>query len=138
MSPKILVAFFTGAMIAAGIVYVAVRPDTPPKPVTVIAANVAANTKTPLPPPPSPAVVAQPVTVETPAVAAPTKAVREKPSPLIPPVRHERPVTIAQNREPAPQVPPPMREPINKERPYNDAKPADPAPETGHGSSGHL
>src|ERR1700720_101206 len=102
MNPKIVGAFLTGAMIAAGIVYVAVRPDAPAKPATV----VAANTQTPVPPPPPPAVVAQPVTVETPAVSAPTKAVREKPSPLPPPVRHERPVTIAQNREPAPQVPP--------------------------------
>jgi hypothetical protein len=135
MNPKILVAFFTGALIAAGIVYVAVRPDAPSKPATV----VAANTQTPVPPPPPPAVVAQPVTVETPAAPTPTKAVREKPSPLVPPVRHEIPATIAQNREPAPQSPPavrepvnpapPMHEPINKERPYNDAKPADPAPE---------
>jgi len=135
MNPKILGAFFAGAMIAAGIVYVSVRPDAPPQP----AAVVAANTQTPLPPTPAPAVVAQPVTVETPVAPAPTKAVREKPSPLIPPVRHERPVTMAQNRDPAPQpaptirepvnAAPPMREPINKERPYNDAKPADPAPE---------
>jgi len=125
MNPKIAGAFFAGAMIAAGIVYVAVRPDTPPRPVAV----VAANTQTPAPLPPPPVVATQPVTVETPAAAAPTKVVREKPSPLIPPVRHEKPATVAQNREPAPQPPPPMREPINKERPYNDAKPADPAPE---------
>jgi hypothetical protein len=125
MNPKILGAFFTGAVIAAGIVYVAVRPEAPAKPATV----VAANTQTPAPAPPPPAVESQPVTVETPAVPPPKKVVREKPSPLPPPVRHEIPATIAQNREPAPQPPPPMREPINKERPYNDAKPADPAPE---------
>lgn len=126
MNPKIMGAFFTGALIAAGIVYVAVRPDAPPKPVAV----VAANTQAPVPAPPPPAVVTQPVVVETPA-APPAKTVREKPSPLIPPVRHERPAMVAQNRELAPQVPPqpPMREPINKERPYNDAKPADPVPE---------
>jgi hypothetical protein len=125
MNPKIAGAFFAGAMIAAGIVYVAVRPDAPPKPATV----VAANTQTPIPPPPAPTVVSQPVTVDVPAVPPPTKVVREKPSPLPPPVRHEIPATVAQNREPALQPPPPMREPMNKERPYNDAKPADPAPE---------
>jgi hypothetical protein len=89
---------------------------------------VAASTQIPAPAPPPPAVVTPPVTVDKPAVPPPAKAVREKPSPLIPPVRHEIPATVARNREPAPQPPP--REPINKERPYNDAKPADPAPET--------
>ena len=137
MNPKLLGAFFTGAMLAAGIVYVAVRQDTAPKPATVVAA------KRQIPPPPAPAappaVVQYPVTVDVPAVPPPTKPAREKPSPLAPPVRHERPATIAQNQEPAarptppmhePFSPPPaMREPINKERPYNDAKPADPAPE---------
>jgi len=38
MNPKLLGAFFTGAMLAAGIVYVAVKPDTVPKPATVVAA----------------------------------------------------------------------------------------------------
>ena len=141
MNPKLLGAFFTGAMLAAGIVYVAVKPDTAPKPATVVTA------KRQIPPPPAPAapaVVQSPVTVDVPAVPAPTKPVREKPSPLAPPVRHERPATIAQNQEPAARPMPPMREPvsaappmresnikepINKERPYNDAKPADPAPE---------
>ncbi len=126
MNPKLLGAFFTGAMLAAGIVYVAVKPDTAPKPATVVAA------KRQIPPPPAPAapaVVQSPVTVDVPAVQALTKPVREKPSPLAPPVRHERPATIAQNQEPAARPTPPMREPINKERPYNDAKPADPARE---------
>lgn len=128
MNPKLIGAFFTGAMIAAGIVYVAVRPDTPPPKLPTVAA---ANTQTPVPARPS---LTSPVTVDVPAVPVPTKPVREKPSPLTPPVRHERPATIVQNREPAPPPPtpaaPPMREPINKERPYNDARPAaDPAPE---------
>src|SRR6266404_3987197 len=136
MNPKLLGAFFTGAMLAAGIVYVAGKPDTCPKPATDVTA------KRQIPPPPAPAapaVVQSPVTVDVPAVPAPTKPVREKPSPLAPPVRHERPATIAQNQEPAAQPTPPMREPvssapamrepINKERPYNDAKPADPAPQ---------
>ncbi len=135
MNPKLLGAFFTGAMLAAGIVYMAVKPDTAPKRATIVAANRQ------IPPPPAPAapaVVQSPVTVDVPAVPEPTKPVREKPSPLAPPVRHERLATIAQNQEPAarpmPQIhepfspPPAMREPINKERPYNDAKPADPAP----------
>jgi hypothetical protein len=133
MNPKILGAFFTGALIAAGIVYVAVRPDAPPKP----AAVVAANTQTPALTPPAP-VVTQPVTVETAAVPSPTKVVREKPSPLTAPVRHEIPAAVAQNREPVQPAPPvreptnpapQMREPMNRERPANDAKPADPAPE---------
>jgi hypothetical protein len=107
-----------------------VRPEPAPKPATVAAANKQ------LPPPPAPsapAVVQSPVTVDVPAVPPPTKPVREKPSPLSPPVRHERPAMIAQNQEPAPLPTPPMREPISPAPPvrerYNDAKPADPAPE---------
>ena len=143
MNPKLIGAFFTGAMLAAGIVYVAVRPDSPPPKVQAV---VASNTQAPVPAPPKPAVLTSPVTVDVPAVAPPAKpVVREKPSPLIPAVQHRRPAVIVQNRLPAPppiqhEQPvtiaqnqptpaPPMHEPINKERPYNDAKPADPAPE---------
>jgi len=125
MNPKLIGAFFTGAMIAAGIVYVAVRPDPPTPKLPMI---VAANTQAPVPAPPP---LTSPVTVDVAAVPVPAKAAREKPSPLKPPVQHERPATVAQNREPAlPTAPPPpppaapMREPINKERPA-----ADPAPE---------
>jgi hypothetical protein len=144
MNPKIIGAFFIGATIAAGIVFVAVRPDSsPPRLQTV----VASNTENPVSAPPKPPALTSPVTVDVPAVAPPAKrVVREKPSPLVPVVQHERapvnvpnrlpappplqrerPVTIAQNQPPSA---PPMREPINKERPYNDAKPSDPAPET--------
>jgi outer membrane biosynthesis protein TonB len=143
MNPKLIAAFFTGAMIAAGIVYVAARPDSPPAKLQTVAA---ANTQTAIPAPPPPPVLTSPVTVDVPAVAPPAKAVREKPSPLIPPVRKERPPVIAQKHEPAPpppvqherpaavaqnQPPPvPAREPVFKERPYNETKPAaDPAPE---------
>src|SRR5207244_13272950 len=106
MNPKLLGAFFTGALLAAGIVYVAVRPNTPPKAATV----VAANRQIPPPPAPAPAVVQSPVTVDVPAVPAPTKPAREKPSPLAPPVRHERPATIVQKQEPAARPMPPMLE----------------------------
>ncbi len=136
MNPKLIGAFFTGAMIAAGIVYVAVRPDSPPPKLQTVAA---ANTQTAIPAPPPPPVLTSPVTVDVPAVAPPAKAVREKPSPMTP-VRNERPAVIVQKHEPAP--PPPVQherptviaqnqQPLALQRPYNDAKPpADPAPET--------
>ncbi len=124
MNPKILVAFVTGAVIASGIVYMAVRPEVEAKHPKVVAVS-----RPDVPPPPAPEASA-----EAPAAAAPEAAkpapVHEKPSPMPPPVRREKPVTVAQNQEPPPPpAPAPVREPINKERPYNDARPAEPAPQ---------
>jgi hypothetical protein len=99
MEWKLVSAFATGAVLASGIVYFAVRPaDVATKPVVMQAA---------LPPPtqqvaPAPARVAQtPVHVPAP--------VREKPSPMPPPVRRERPVRqepVAIARYDPPSAPP--------------------------------
>jgi hypothetical protein len=97
MQWKLVSAFATGAVLASGIVYVAVRPqevatkEDVPKPVTA--------------PQPTPQVVAPPV---APAPVAETRRrvparVREKPSPMPPPVRHQQELLIARND------PPPVR-----------------------------
>jgi hypothetical protein len=82
MEWKLVSAFATGAVLASGIVYFAVRPaDVATKPVVMQAA---------LPPPTQQVAPAPAPVVQTPVrVPAP---VREKPSPMPPPVRRERPV----------------------------------------------
>jgi hypothetical protein len=86
MEWKVVSAFATGAVLASGIVYFAVRPqDVVTKPVVMQAAL----------PRPAPRIA---VTAAPPAPAphvqspVPRMPVREKPSPMPPPVRHERPV----------------------------------------------
>jgi hypothetical protein len=110
VNSKILIAFTAGAIIASGIVYVAVRPeDAAPLPPPVVVRPEA----------PAPVTIAQvdapPTNVPPPAVEGPqTKPpetahasapaptpVREKPSPLRPPpVRRESPVIIARREQP--------------------------------------
>ena len=152
MNSKILIAFAAGAVIASGIVYVAVKPEEMRYPAGV--ANVQPRPATPAPvaqadPPPviappvevqPPAIESQPVTAPAPAPAPapvasdplPRTQVREKPSPMRPPVPRERPAIFARNTTPQEQtsspMPAPTYPPINKERPYNDAQPAEPAP----------
>lgn len=125
MNSKILIAFATGAVIASGIVYLAVRPEEAPKPATVVVQRQ----------PPAPEPVAQvnpppaPTIVQPPVAPAPVP-VREKPSPVRRPVRRETPVIVAQNAKPPQEpAPSPMPAPINKDRPYNDAKPAEQEPQ---------
>lgn len=99
MNWKLVSAFATGAVLASGIVYFAVRPvETgsvePPKP--VVASVKAPAPVAPPPPAPVPRVAAAPVQVP----------VREKPSPMPPPVRRQKEVAIAK------YVPPPVPPPV--------------------------
>ena len=144
MNGKIVAAFLAGAVLASGIVYMAVRPDAAPvtKPVTV------ATVRTQPAPPPAPPEEAKeplpPISAEIPdepkepaksrpalpraKTLMPIAPIREKPSPMPPAVRREK-QEVAQNTPVlAPAPPTVLTEPINKERPYNDARPADPPP----------
>jgi hypothetical protein len=131
VNSNILIAFAAGAVIASGIVFVAVRPEEAvnPAPVVVVQRNppVIVPVAQADPPPvaaPPPAVA--PPESQPPSVPAPA---RQKPSPLRTPVRRERPMIIARTEKPPQEpVPSPMPASINTERPYNDAKPAEPTP----------
>ena len=105
MNSKIVIAFIAGAVIASGIVYMAVKEEAPPK-----ATSVSADVPRPAPPP-----AALPVAVTAPAAPVSPAPIREKPSPMPPPlrkeVRKERPVTVARNQDP-PQPEPPARDPV--------------------------
>jgi hypothetical protein len=129
MNSKIVIAFIAGAVIASGIVYMAVREDAQPQaaavPTEVPAPNVVPKT------PPA----ALPVTQTLPTVPAPPARVvlkpthREKPSPMPPPihrdaVHRERPLIVARNQEPPPRPAPP---PIEAQIPNEPAQPP-PAP----------
>jgi len=117
MDGKIVSAFLVGAVVASGIVYVAVRPEPVAKPSAAIEQpaqppRIVAETTPPV------ATVA-PAPVETPAPRPVIHApVREKPSAMPPPVRPQRPVIITRNEEPPP---PPFQ-------PFPETKPADPIP----------
>jgi hypothetical protein len=113
MNSKILIAFIAGALIASGIVYMAVKDEVAPR-----AASVSADIPRPAPPP----ATARPVATARPSAPAqsltlsPTPA-REKPSPMPPAVRkevrapREKPVTMARNQDPPPE-PQPARVPL--------------------------
>ena len=127
MNSNILIAFAAGAVIASGIVYVAVRPeDAVPLPAPVVV-----RSKAPVPVPvaqvdsPPAAIqsaVAQKVE-DAPVVAATPAPVREKPSPLRPPpVRRARPVVIARESEPSP-MPAPQPAPVPDPPPIPDPPP---------------
>jgi hypothetical protein len=116
VNSKVLIAFAAGAVIASGIVYIAVRPeDAAPLPAPVVVQSetsvpaVVAQVYTP------PAVVQPPVAQEpeaAPVVAATPMPVREKPSPLRPPpVRRTKPVVIARETAPPP-MPAPRPAPV--------------------------
>ena len=122
MNPKILIAFTTGAVIASGIVYIAVKPDLESKHPKVVAIS-----RPDVSPPPAPEAAAE-KPASAPSAERQPAPVREKPSPMPPPVRKEKPVTVAQNQEPPPQpAPAPVHEPVIKERPAEPA-PQPPAP----------
>jgi hypothetical protein len=114
---KLVAAFATGAVLASGIVYFGVRPDGTPVAAPIVEA----------PKPPQPSVVAQtaPTPPPVPAVAHVPAAirhvpVREKPSPMPPPVRRRPEVLIARNDPPPaptpveakPEPPPPPPAPV--------------------------
>ena len=89
MNSNILIAFAAGAVIASGIVYIAVRPeDAAPLPAPIVVRSEA-----PVPVPVAqvgspPAAIQPPVAQKAeaaPVVAAKPAPVREKPSPLRPP-----------------------------------------------------
>jgi hypothetical protein len=119
MNAKLVLAFMTGAVIASGIVYVAVRPEQP-KVVRAAAAATAPQQPVPqvLPPPPPPP---EPVAAAPP----PVERVREKPSPMPAAVRRERPAVVA--RVEVPQRPAPQPQPVPS-RPYVEARLPEPAP----------
>jgi hypothetical protein len=107
---KLASAFATGAVLASGIVYFSVRPvsigsvDSPkPDVAPAIAPKPAA-------PPVAPSPVAEIASAPAPPARAaervPRVPIREKPSPMPPPVRHQQEVVIARNDPPAP--PPPV------------------------------
>jgi hypothetical protein len=109
MNGKIITAFIAGAVLASGIVYVAVRPASPPAPVSIADVRPASEIPPPSPPTalpgktaPAPAGVVKPPTAPEPKpvpqrVKLARTPIREKPSPM-PPVRREQPpVVIARN-----------------------------------------
>ena len=129
MNSKILIAFVAGAVIASGIVFMAVRPEetTRPAPVVVTA-------KPPAPPPAPQVAVEEPVPTPAPPPAPVT--VHEKPSPLRPPPRREKPVIIARDERPMqvqtppppPPAPAPVPEPAPEPAPLPAPTPEQPAP----------
>jgi hypothetical protein len=120
MNSKILIAFSAGAVLASGIVYLAVKDEAPPRP-------AAASTAIPIPAP-APAIVP----VKTPATAAPPletlapPPVRQKPSPMPPPIRREKPAAVARTQDPPPRpAPEPLPEVVAKQP---DPQPPPPPP----------
>jgi hypothetical protein len=143
MNSKIVLAFFAGAVLASGIVYMAVRNEPVAKPSRLASAPVKPIYINPEPASESPgnssaarAATARPEATELPgeppigrparkAKPEPTKSERvkyEKPSPLPPPQRKEQVAQVLRPAEPVsrPETAP-LKEPINKERPLNDA-----------------
>jgi hypothetical protein len=119
---KLVTAFATGAVLASGIVYVAVKPDAvqvaapqvvPPKQPAPVRTEIAAPTA-----PTAPAMPQAPVP-QAPVHAAERllpRPVREKPSPMPPPirrepVRHGQEAVIALNATPPPPPAQPKPEP---------------------------
>ncbi len=130
MNWKLVSAFATGAVLASGIVYFSVRPVDVAKPLDVAKPVDVANIELPKPAAPRP--VAAPPAIPRIAAAPPARVpeppvrarvpVREKPSPMPPPVRRKPDVMIAKI-EPPPAAPPP---PVEQAPPTPVAAP--PAP----------
>jgi len=136
VNSKILIAFAGGAVIASGIVYMAVRPEETPRPAPVVVqpkpAAPAVVTAQADPPPTQPVVapepVAAPVADPVPARRPAYTPVREKPSPMRPPARRERPVIIARNENPPAQEPAPSPMPAPLPPPTAPVQDAPPLP----------
>jgi hypothetical protein len=118
---KLATAFATGAVLASGIVYFAVRPvsvGSEDSPKLVVTPAIAPK---PVAPPFVPAPVAEIASAPAPPARPPDRIsrvpIREKPSPMPPPVRHQREIIIARNDPPTP--PPPAPAPV-------ESKPAPP------------
>ncbi len=120
MDWKLVSAFATGAVLASGIVYFSVRPDIPraegPK------QDVPKQEAAKLPAPEQvPAPLPTPQVAAAPKVAAPVHShipVREKPSPMPPPVRRQKEIVIARS------VPPPVPAPVESAPPTPAPAPA--------------
>jgi hypothetical protein len=134
MQWKLVSAFATGAVLASGIVYFAVKP---PREVASVAKPPVAKQEAATPVVSKPAVAPKPVAVlPAPVVETPhhiPAPVREKPSPMPPPVRREEPVVIARN-DPPPATPPVEPQPTEpapappSPTPQPEAAPPAPAP----------
>lgn len=104
LNGKVVSAFIAGAVVASGIVYMAIKP-TPDVDPTQVRPRVAVPTSShpDLSAPASPEPAAAPVAETHPAPAprpVERRPVREKPSPMPPPARHERPIIFARNEPP--------------------------------------
>jgi len=146
VNSKILIAFAAGAVIASGIVYIAVRPeDAAPLPAPVVVRPQGPVSVALAQVDPSPAVIPPPVAQEpvvAPVSVPATLPVREKPSPLRPPPVHRAsPVVVAHNekqqRETAPSplpaaqpapVPDPPPQPVATVPPAPATQPEAPVP----------
>jgi hypothetical protein len=113
MDWKVVSAFATGAVLASGIVYFAVKPPD------VVQQEAPKQVAAPSPTPQIAAVPPSPARAPRPALEVP---VREKPSPMPPPVRRERPVTVA--RYDPPLAPPPASPAIPAPVPAAEPAPA--------------
>lgn len=124
---KLASAFATGAVLASGIVYFAVRPvsvGTVGSPQPAVAPAIAPKPVAPRPEPEIAAAPAPPARIPERLSRVP---IREKPSPMPPPVRRQKEVIIARNDSPMP-VPPPPVEPKPDPPPAAPAIVAAPAP----------
>jgi hypothetical protein len=126
MNWKILSAFTAGALIASGIVYMAVK-DAPVAALPIVSAEVPRPVTTP---PATPVAAVAPPAAPIVPIAPP---IRQKPSPMPPPVRRERPVTVARLQTPPvrmetiAQAPPDPTPPVEAQIPSEPEQPA-PAP----------
>lgn len=119
---KLASAFATGAVLACGIVYFSVKP-------AVIVPEIARR-----PAPRAQAVTPAPIAkAEIPPATPPRVAkalhvpIREKPSPMPPPVKHEKPAIVARVPETPPQ---PLSKPVENVPAQNVSLPALPKVET--------
>jgi hypothetical protein len=118
MKWKLVSAFATGAVLASVIVYVAVRPlpeEVAPRPVPE------AKRVEQVPPRPAPITSPAPVPVIPKQYVAKAQVhapIREKPSPMPPPIRHEKPAVVAK------YTPPPAPAPVHVELPQPEPAPA--------------
>lgn len=133
LNGKVVSAFVAGAVIASGIVYMAVKPG----PEALVAKRLAETSPQPVVAEPTkPAPVAPPANAATqaPPLAPPPirrAPIREKPSPMPPPVRHEAPIIFARNQEPeltTIQPPTPQTNAAETAAPVNPSAPVPSAP----------
>jgi len=127
MDWKVVSAFAAGAVLASGIVYFAVKPeDLATQPAVGTKPAVTGKPAAPpqaITPTPVPQIAATPHVFRTP--------VREKPSPMPPPLRRERPVTVARYEPPAPRpAPTPAASPAPSPVPVKNVSLPTPAPAT--------